>query len=120
MLDTPNQQSIPDELSLSRPGGAFAQAPAASRRRLPRAPSVLAGLLILAGTLLLADAGITLFWQEPISALYAQLKQDSLGGDLRALDSAPPAPAARLELARLHEERRRIAYLAGALQRQAR
>jgi sortase A len=119
MLDTPNEQPIPEELSLSRPGGAFTQAPPGRRRRLAHAPSVLAGLLILAGTLLLADAAVTLFWQEPISALYAQLKQESLGGDLRALDRAPPAPAAREELARLHEERRRIAYLAGMLQRQA-
>ncbi len=81
---------------------------------------MLAGLLILAGALLLADVGITLVWQEPVSALYAQLKQDSLSGDLRALDRATPTPAAQQELSRLHEERRRIAYLAGVLQRRAR
>jgi sortase A len=82
-------------------------------------PSVLAALLVAAGLLLLADAGVTLVWQEPISALYSQLKQESLGGDLRALDRATPTPVAQHALARLHEERRRIAYLAGALQRQA-
>jgi sortase A len=88
-----------------------------SRRR--RAPSVLAALLIAAGLLLLADAGVTLVWQEPISALYAQLKQESLGGDLRALDRAMPTLQMRHTLAHLHEERRRVSYLARALQRQA-
>jgi sortase A len=91
----------------------------ANRRRGPRVPSVLAALLIIAGLLLLADATVTLVWQEPISALYARLKQESLGGDLRALDRAAPTPAARSTLAQLHEQRRRIAYLAGLLQRQA-
>jgi sortase A len=80
---------------------------------------VLAAVLIAGGLLLLADAGTTLLWQEPISALYAQLKQESLGGDLRALDRATPSPAAQHTLARLHEERRRITYLAGTLQRHA-
>jgi sortase A len=83
-------------------------------------PTAIASLLLLAGVLLLVDAAVTLVWQEPISALYAQLKQESLGGDLRTLDRAAPSPSAKLALARLHEERRRIAYLAGVLQRQAR
>jgi sortase A len=119
MLPTPSKQPIPEELSLSRPGSDIARAPATRQHRLPRAPSVLAAALILAGLLLLADAGITLVWQEPVSALYAKLKQESLGGDLRALDRATPTPAARQALARLHEERLRVAYLASALQRQA-
>jgi sortase A len=78
-----------------------------------------ATLLIFMGVLLLADVGVTLVWQEPISALYAQLKQESLSRDLRALDRAAPTLAARHTLARLHEERRRIDYLAGELQRDA-
>src|SRR6185312_5324282 len=77
------------------------------RRRVPRTPSVLAGLMIFVGLLLLTDAGITLVWQEPISALYAQLKQESLGGDLRALERAGPTPEAQHTLSRLHEERLR-------------
>jgi sortase A len=81
---------------------------------------VLGVLLIVAGLLLLGDVGATLVWQEPISALYAQLKQESLGGDLRALDRAAPSPAARHTLARLHADRRRVAYLASMLQHHAR
>jgi sortase A len=88
-------------------------------RRGPHVPTVLAALLISAGLLLLVDAGVTLVWQEPITALYAQLKQESLGGDLRALDRATPTLQARHTLARLHEERRRVSYLARALQSQA-
>jgi sortase A len=76
-------------------------------------------MLVLAGVLMLADAGVTLLWQEPISALYAKLKQESLGGDLSALERAPPTTQAKLALARLHEERRRVAYLARELQRNA-
>ncbi|HTA13926.1 MAG TPA: class E sortase [Solirubrobacteraceae bacterium] len=80
---------------------------------------MLAALLIVAGLLVLLDAGVTLVWQEPISALYAQLKQESLGGDLSALDHAVPTPTTKHTLAGLHEERRRVAYLAGTLQRHA-
>jgi sortase A len=89
---------------------------APSPRRLPK---VLAAILIAAGLLLLADAGITLVWQEPISALYAHFKQESLGEDLHTLERATPTPQDRQALARLHEERRRVAYLAGSLQRHA-
>lgn len=87
-----------------------------TRRRLPK---VLGAILIVAGLLLLADAGVTLVWQEPISALYAHFKQESLGQDLQSLDRAAPSHAAEQALARLHEERRRVAYLATALQRHA-
>ena len=122
MPRTPSKEPGAEELSLSRPGrNPIGLRPVSHpRRNRLRMPLVLAALLIAAGLLLLADAGVTLVWQEPITALYAQLKQESLGGDLRALDRATPTPAARHTLARLHEERRRIAYLAGALQRHAR
>jgi sortase A len=90
-----------------------------SRAPRKRLATVLAALLAAAGLLLLVDAGVTLVWQEPISALYTQLKQESLGGDLRALDRAAPPLEAQHALARLHAERRRVAYLARALQRYA-
>jgi sortase A len=118
MSRTPPNEPVAEQLPPSLPGTTLALGPRPRGRR-PRTPSVLAALLIAGGLLLLADAGTTLLWQEPISALYAQLKQESLGGDLRALDRAAPSPAARHALARLHEERRRIAYLAGTLQRHA-
>jgi sortase A len=94
---------------------------AIARRLLASRPLALA--LIAAGALLLADATVTLVWQEPISALYARLRQDHLGGALARTERAAPTPAERSgleELARLGEQRARIAYLAGALQRRSR
>jgi sortase A len=90
-----------------------------NRRRRPRLATLVASLLIGVGLLLLADAGVTLLWQEPISALYAHLKQESLGGDLHELEVARPTAKTQHVLNRLHEERRRIDYLASALQRHA-
>jgi sortase A len=88
-----------------------------ARRLLARRTLALA--LIVAGALLLTDAVATLVWQEPISALYAQLRQDHLSHALARSERAAPTPAERSaleELARLGEQRARIAYLAGALQ----
>jgi sortase A len=100
----------------SSDGDAPAVTASRGKRRLP---SAIALASILVGLLLLADAGVTLVWQEPVSALCARLKQDSLGGDLRALERAAPAAPARRTLARLHEQRTRIAYLAAVLQHRA-
>jgi sortase A len=90
------------------------------RRRRLRLSSAVASLLILVGLLLLLDAGVTLVWQEPITALYSYFKQESLRGDLHALERADTTAAARAKLVRLHERRRRIEYLAAELQRHAR
>lgn len=130
MPPSPPEKPAAKDLSLSRPAAlpvapastpesAFAALPTKPRRRGLRVSTVLAALLIAAGLLVLLDAGVTLVWQEPVSALYAQLKQESLGGDLSALDRAAPSLQAQHTLARLHEERRRVTYLAHALQRQA-
>jgi len=80
---------------------------------------VLAIGLILAGALALLDAGVTLLWQEPISALVASLRQDHLQRVLHEEERAPPTPAEQRTLASLGDERRRISYLAGELQRRA-
>lgn len=42
----------------------------------------IASVLITSGILMLADAGLTLAWQEPISAFLAQRQQDELGNKL--------------------------------------
>src|SRR2546421_2772524 len=76
-------------------------------------------ILIVAGVLLTADAGITLAWQEPISAIYARITQNRLGHDLRTLERAQPTDLERRALAGLGTEQRRIAFLARALRRKA-
>ncbi len=88
MTPQPSKTPKAEELSLSRPGSTFALQPPSRRRGGSRLPSLIGLLLIFAGLLVLADAGVTLVWQEPLSALYAQLKQESLRSDLRALERA--------------------------------
>jgi sortase A len=85
-------------------------------RRGWRALSV---VLIVLGALVLIDAGVTLVWQEPLSALYAKYRQNHLSGTLRAAERATPTPVERRALASLPDERRRIAFLASELERHA-
>jgi len=89
------------------------------RRTSRRVWRVLSIVLILVGTLALIDAGVTLVWQEPFSALYAKFRQDHLSGTLRAVERATPTPVERRALASLPDERRRVAFLASELQRHA-
>ena len=83
-------------------------------RRLLRA---LSSVLIVSGVLLLVDAGLTLAWQEPVSALYARMTQNALGGDLEDLESTGPTALERRALAGLPTEERRLAFLARSLKR---
>ena len=84
------------------------------RRRI-RVLRALSSVLIAAGVLLLLDAGLTLVWQEPLSALYARIHQDRLAGQLPRLRDLTELQLRAL--ARLRTERRRIAFLARAEQR---
>jgi sortase A len=87
----------------------------------PRGGRVRSGLralstvLIVCGSLLILDAGLTLAWQEPLSALYARLHQQALGGDLARLQNLTELQLRAL--ARLRTEQRRIAFLARAERR---
>jgi sortase A len=91
----------------------------ASGRRSPwsrRAVRALAVLLIVAGALALIDAGITLVWEEPFSALYARLRQDHLSGALARVERAAPTAGEERTLVDLADVRRRVAFLAGGLE----
>ncbi len=79
----------------------------------------LSTVLIVSGMLMLTDAGLTVAWQEPVSAVYAWLVQDRLGEDLRDLERAQPSTLERRALGSLEGERRRMAFLARALKRSA-
>jgi sortase A len=109
------------DLSLSSPTAPAERPEAAAGRRSlsARALRVLAVTLIAAGGLALIDAGVTLVWQEPISALYARLQQNQLGGELAKVERAPATPAVERALASISDQRRRIELLARALQRHA-
>ncbi len=79
----------------------------------------LSTVLIIAGVLMLSDAGLTVAWQEPVSALYASLVQNRLGDDLRELELARPSEVELAALRALATERRRMTFLARVLRRTA-
>jgi sortase A len=110
---------VSDLLFTSSAGPGTHPAPRRRRSGRGRAARALAVLLILTGSLVLADVVVTLVWQEPLSALYAALRQDHLNGALRRVERAAPSPAEQRTLASIADERRRISYLAGELERHA-
>jgi sortase A len=81
---------------------------------------VLANVLIVAGLLLLADAGLTLLWQEPVSGLYAHIRQGKLSDQLGRLEKTPLAPVERRAMDRLPDTAQRLAFAARAFARRAR
>ena len=85
-------------------------------RRLLRACST---VLIVAGALMIADAGVTLAWQEPVSALIGRINQNRLSGQLRQIERTGPTRLQRKALASLPSTRRRIAFLARVARRTA-
>jgi sortase A len=80
----------------------------------------LSTVLIASGSLLLADAVLTLLWQEPVSALYARIQQGRLEDRLAALERAPVAAVDRAALGRLDDPARRLAFAARSLDRRTR
>jgi len=92
-------------------------APGRPRRRGGGWLRRLSTVLIVAGTLLLADAGLTVVWQEPVSAVYAWLTQGELADELGRLEASGPSAEELAALAALQGDRRRIAFLARALER---
>jgi sortase A len=79
----------------------------------------LSTILIVSGMLLIADAGATVTWQEPLSAFLGQLQQNKLSGQLHRLEGTAPTPVEAKVLRALPDARRRLAYLARSLKRRA-
>jgi sortase A len=87
--------------------------------RMLRALRALSTVLIVAGALLLLDAGVTLAWQEPVSALLARIEQDKLSGQLGTIERAAPTPLQARALRSLGSDTRKIAFLARIARRTA-
>ena len=85
--------------------------------RVRQALRALSTVLIVSGAMLIADAGLTLVWQEPISAVYAKLQQRQLAGQLNDLENLTDLQLRALQ--RLRTENRRVAFLARLLRRRA-
>jgi sortase A len=80
---------------------------------------IVSTVLILAGGLLLLDAGLTVVWQEPVSAIYGRINQGKLGGELKELETTPLPPIERRALQRLPDDDKRLAFLARTFRRRA-
>ena len=75
-------------------------------------------LLIVAGALLLADAVVTLLWQEPVSAIYGRVQQGKLEDRLSAIEKAPLAAVDQRALRGL-DASRRLTFAARSLARRS-
>ncbi|WP_051221490.1 class E sortase [Conexibacter woesei] len=81
LAETPASPAPPAAAESSTP--AAAAAPPPTLRRRARRGLLLFGLL--AGLLLITDGVLTIFWQEPITAIQQHRDQAALRGDLRGL-----------------------------------
>jgi sortase A len=79
----------------------------------------LSTVLIVSGVLLLADAGLTVAWQEPLSAVYNHFQQSRLSGQLKGDlgEKLAPTPLEKRALRTLPDAGSRIAFAARALDR---
>ena len=79
---------------------------------MDRAFHILSVTLITAGFVVLADVGATLLWEEPISSLYASVKQHDASGQLDQLEREFPTSADTRAAKRVHGSRRQVEVLA--------
>lgn len=82
-----------------------------------RALRILSVALITAGLVVLADAGVTFAWKEPVSAIYAGLQQGQARDELRDLEQtfeADPVVARSKAIANPERRARRLARLFAA------
>lgn len=94
---------------------------ARARRRHPglrRLVRDLSTVLIISGLLLILDAGVTLVWQEPVTAVIAKIRQGQVDKRFLSLRTAPLTPVEVHALGSLRQTRQRIAFLARREERQ--
>jgi sortase A len=74
----------------------------------------LSSVLILTGLLLLIDGGVTLLWQEPVTAAIGLIKRSDVSHRYLSYRTAPlTAPQAKA-VGQIHSSKQRISYLARA------
>ena len=77
-----------------------------------------ASVLITSGLMLLADAALTVTWQEPVSAFLANREQDRLSDELRS--GGPDLAADKRQVESVRDVRERLRRLARLQRRRAR
>jgi sortase A len=84
-------------------------------RRSRRASGFGGGLMLLIGVVLLVDALVTVIWQDPFTAVFAQHDQKVLSEQLAASERAPLPPSTLALVQRAETDPERMALLAKAL-----
>ncbi len=72
----------------------------------------ISSVLIISGLLLVIDAGVTLVWQEPVTAVVAMIKRNQIDKRFLSYHSAPLSPLDEHALGALHTMDERISFLA--------
>lgn len=78
----------------------------------------LSSILILAGVLLVLDAGVTLIWQEPVTAAIGLVLRGQVNDRFLSYRTAPLTPIDERVLTRLRTHPERVSFLARRLERQ--
>lgn len=78
----------------------------------------LSAVLIISGVLLLVDAGVTLLWQEPLTAVIGLIRRSEIDQRFLSYRAAPLSPLDQRALAVLRAIPHRVAYLARREQRE--
>jgi sortase A len=78
----------------------------------------ISSVLIISGLLLLIDAGVTLVWQEPVTAVIGKVKQSQINKQFLSFTTTPLSPVDTRALVSVKSERKRISYLARREERQ--
>lgn len=91
--------------------------PAVAQRRIGGFPirrlvRDISSVLIITGLLLVIDAGVTLVWQEPVTAVIALIKRSQIDQQYLSYTTAPLAPAQSHALTDLPTLQERISFLA--------
>jgi sortase A len=81
-----------------------------------RALRILSVAMITAGLVILADAGLTVIWQEPLSAAYGSLKQGQARDDLDRLEAEFPNPEDLAAVSGVADPTNRVRILADRFQ----
>jgi sortase A len=95
-----------------------ASRPVGDHLGVDRALDILAVALVTAGILILADVATTLLWKEPVSSLYAAVRQGDAGDQLAALEREFPDTADRRAIRGVRGSPRRARILAGRFARE--
>ena len=77
-----------------------------------RAIRDISSVLILTGLLLLIDGGVTLLWQEPVTAAIALIKRSDVSHQYLSYRTAPLTHTQSKAVKQIHSSTQRISYLA--------